>query len=200
MQNQLCQRARHLPRAVAVKFVPFACTAAGRFGSAGSTPLSTVRTGQSTLLHHRWLSVVPTFTIAARSPQFRRLGLTRRSSGAPTACHQARAGGTRYIFTSPGLASCRRRPLSSNVRPRRRDLFLFKMQLLGFASARHQPRLLPRGAGLLSPVWRQAALASRHRFVFRYLQRAKAACGTIAAHGSATATFASIATNRASVA
>ena len=44
-------------------------------------------------------------------------GLTPRSSGAPTAGHQARAGGTRYIFAGPGLASCRRRPLSSNVRP-----------------------------------------------------------------------------------
>ncbi len=44
--------------------------------------------------------------------------LTPRSSGAPTAGHQARSGGTRYIFASPGLASCRRRPLSSNVRPR----------------------------------------------------------------------------------
>ena len=43
--------------------------------------------------------------------------LTPRSSGAPTAGHQARSGGTRYIFASPGLASCRRRPLSSNVRP-----------------------------------------------------------------------------------
>ena len=43
-------------------------------------------------------------------------GLTPRSSGAPTAGHQARAGGTRYIFASPGLAPCRRRPLSSNVR------------------------------------------------------------------------------------
>ena len=42
--------------------------------------------------------------------------LTPRSSGAPTAGHQARVGGTRYIFTGPGLASCRRRPLSSNVR------------------------------------------------------------------------------------
>ena len=41
--------------------------------------------------------------------------LTLRSSGAPTAGHQARSGGTRYIFASPGLASCRRRPLSSNV-------------------------------------------------------------------------------------
>jgi hypothetical protein len=44
--------------------------------------------------------------------------LTPRSSGAPTAGHQARAGGTPYIFTGPGLASCRWRPLSSNVRPR----------------------------------------------------------------------------------
>ena len=42
--------------------------------------------------------------------------LTPRSSGAPTAGHQARSGGTRYIFASPGLASCRCRPLSSNVR------------------------------------------------------------------------------------
>ena len=37
---------------------------------------------------------------------------------ATTAGRQARAGGTRYIFASPGLASYRRRPLSSNVRPR----------------------------------------------------------------------------------
>ena len=35
--------------------------------------------------------------------------------------HQARSGGTRYIFASPGLASCRRRPLSSNVRPHSRQ-------------------------------------------------------------------------------
>ena len=45
-------------------------------------------------------------------------GLTPHSSGAPTAGHQARSGGTRYIFASPGLASCRCRPLNSNVRPR----------------------------------------------------------------------------------
>jgi hypothetical protein len=45
--------------------------------------------------------------------------LTPRSKGAPTAGHQARAGGTRYIFTSPGLASHRWRPLSSNVRPQK---------------------------------------------------------------------------------
>ena len=42
--------------------------------------------------------------------------LTLRSSGAPTAGHQARSGGTRYIFASPGLASCRCHPLNSNVR------------------------------------------------------------------------------------
>ena len=48
-------------------------------------------------------------------PQPRR-GLTRRSTGAPTAGHQAQAGGTRYIFTGPGLASCRRCPVTSNVR------------------------------------------------------------------------------------
>jgi hypothetical protein len=43
--------------------------------------------------------------------------LTPRSRGAPTAGHQARPGGTLYIFTGPGLASCRWCPLSSNVRP-----------------------------------------------------------------------------------
>ena len=49
--------------------------------------------------------------------------LTPHSSGAPTAGHQARSGGTRYIFASPGRASCRRRPLSSNVRPHPHNLF-----------------------------------------------------------------------------
>ena len=52
----------------------------------------------------------------SRTRGLSRAGLTRRSSGAPTAGHQARSGGTRYIFTGPGLASCRRRPLNSNVR------------------------------------------------------------------------------------
>ena len=47
-------------------------------------------------------------------------GLTPRSSGAPTAGHQARSGGTPSIFTGPGLASCRWRPLSSNVRQHKR--------------------------------------------------------------------------------
>ena len=45
-------------------------------------------------------------------------GLTPRSRRGPTAGHQARSGGTRYIFASPGLASHRRSRLTSNVRQR----------------------------------------------------------------------------------
>ena len=48
--------------------------------------------------------------------------LTPRSRRGPTAGHQGPPGGTRYIFASPGLASCRRRPLSSNVMPHRTRL------------------------------------------------------------------------------
>ena len=110
-------------------------------------------------------------------------GLTTRSSGAPTAGHQSRSGGTRYIFASPGLASCRCRPLSSNVRPRRRDLLLSKMQLLGFASARHLPRLRPRAAWVLSPVWRQAALAIPQRFFFGIGSAQKQPAAPFVAHG-----------------
>ena len=51
-------------------------------------------------------------------------GLTPRSRRGPTASHQARAGGTLYIFTGPGLASCRRSRLNSNVRPRKGALNL----------------------------------------------------------------------------
>jgi hypothetical protein len=39
--------------------------------------------------------------------------LTGRSTGAPTAGHQARAAGTRYIVCGPGLASTRCRPVNS---------------------------------------------------------------------------------------
>ena len=42
-------------------------------------------------------------------------GLTNTDIGSRD---QARSGGTRYIFASPGLASCRWLPLSSNVRQR----------------------------------------------------------------------------------
>ena len=45
-------------------------------------------------------------------------GMARRPVRAGASPHFARPGGTRYIFTSPGLASYRRRPLSSNVRRR----------------------------------------------------------------------------------
>lgn len=51
------------------------------------------------------------------TPASIRCGITHISSGSPTAGHQARAGGTRYIFTGPGLASCRCRPFSYNVIP-----------------------------------------------------------------------------------
>jgi len=45
--------------------------------------------------------------------------LTPRSRRGPTASHQARATGTVYIFCGPGLASCRRPRLTSNVRRHR---------------------------------------------------------------------------------
>ena len=50
--------------------------------------------------------------------------LTPRSTGAPTAGHQARAGGTLSIFTGPGLASRRWRPVTSNVRPHTHALYM----------------------------------------------------------------------------
>ena len=53
---------------------------------------------------------------AARSAQGMQCCLTPRSSGAPTACHQGPPA-VQYIFCRRALASCRRRPLSSNVRP-----------------------------------------------------------------------------------
>ena len=46
-------------------------------------------------------------------------GLTPRSSGAPTAYHQAREAGTVYIFFIAGLAACRWLPRSSNGRRHR---------------------------------------------------------------------------------
>ena len=63
--------------------------------------------------------------------------LTPRSSGAPTAGHQARPQGTVYIFLWPGLASCRHRPLSSNVRPHCTLLLPTKEQYLARNSRNH---------------------------------------------------------------
>jgi len=73
-------------------------------------------------------------------------GLTLRSSGAPTAGHQARAGGTLYIFTGPGLASCRRRPLSSNVRLHKRIPSCTKRSLISYSFCM-QPSSFSSSAG-----------------------------------------------------
>ena len=55
--------------------------------------------------------------------------LTLRSRRGPTAGHQARSGGTRYIFTSPGLASCRRSRLTSNVRQHNQGLAVLQQKV-----------------------------------------------------------------------
>ena len=60
--------------------------------------------------------------------------LTPRSRRGPTASHQARAGGTRYIFTGPGLASCRRSRLNSNVRQRENKVWQASTRLGQMAS------------------------------------------------------------------
>ena len=65
-----------------------------------------------------WREPKATFIIKRKAKPARR-GLTLRSSGAPTAGHQRPVGGTRYIFTVRALASCRCRPLNSNVRQRK---------------------------------------------------------------------------------
>jgi hypothetical protein len=81
---------------------------AARSAAAGYRPRSAIsRDGQ-----HLWRAR------KIRSVVRQECGLTLRSRRGPTAGHQARAGGTRYIFTGPGLASCRRSRLTSNVRPR----------------------------------------------------------------------------------
>ena len=50
--------------------------------------------------------------------------LTLRSTGAPTAGHQARPVSAQPIFHWPGLPSCRCLPVSSNVRPHNRTPFV----------------------------------------------------------------------------
>ena len=53
-----------------------------------------------------------------RHQGYRECGLTPRSSGAPTACHAGhQALGLRPILRLLSSVTCRRRPLSSNVRP-----------------------------------------------------------------------------------
>jgi N-methylhydantoinase A len=61
----------------------------------------------------------------------------------------AQYGGTRYIFASPGLASCRRRPLSSNVRQRSRRVPVLAARD-GISASRRQPwRACPAGHRVL---------------------------------------------------
>ena len=125
--------------------------------------------------------------------------LTRRSSGRTTALRSGRqALGLRPSLRLPSSPQCRCAPLSSNVRPRRRDLLISKMQLLGFAAASASVT----SASCEAPVTCVAAgrLAIRHCFIFGHLQRAKAACGTVRCAWRAAATFIASATNRAGVA
>ena len=93
------------------------------------------------------------------------LFLTRRSSGAPTAGHQARPGGTRYIFASPGLASCRRCPLSSTLgvteiamHPYERSITLLASAAMALASTAAYPveRVLMPDV----PTWAKGAMAA----------------------------------------
>jgi len=65
--------------------------------------------------HSQWRSAENQESVLSRQR-----GLTRRSRRGPTASHQARATGTQYIICGPGLASCRRPRLTSNVRPHRK--------------------------------------------------------------------------------
>ena len=67
-------------------------------------------------------------------------GLTLRSTGAPTAGHLGPAGGTRYIFTGRAKASCRRRPVTSNVRPRKIPLYSSITAMLSFGTKRAHTR------------------------------------------------------------
>ena len=67
-------------------------------------------------------------------------GLTLRSRRGPTASHQARAGGTLHIFTSPGPASCRWSRLNSNVRPRKQIRSVLQ-QSQRLSARTEQPRL-----------------------------------------------------------
>ena len=64
--------------------------------------------------HARWLQRQSSYVAACC--RWRICGLTPRSSGAPTAGHLGPARGTRYIFPVRAKASCRCRPVTSNVR------------------------------------------------------------------------------------
>ena len=66
-----------------------------------------------------------------------------RSTGEPTAHHQGPVGGTRYIFANWALASHRRLPVTSNVRP-------LKLQVASHSKLAHAP--FSRGKNNMSVV------------------------------------------------
>ena len=84
------------------------------------------------------------YTVAVVRP-YRRL--TRRSRRGPTASHQARATGTQYIICGPGLASCRRPRLTSNVRPHKTQN---PRPAADLQSHQHRPERRLRGCSLSS--------------------------------------------------
>ena len=129
----------------------------------------------------------------ARKPETQpRRGLTPRSTGAPTAGHQARAGGTRYIFTGPGLASCRWCPVTSNVRPHKchRSAPLPKSTLQAWSSSSQSPSTLTTSCEGACTATRhsstETALPAPRRFVWNPTlkiagrSRARWACGQAA--------------------
>ena len=150
--SALCSRALHAPSCSSVcgqrsrAVVAQSCTCSGHCGSSispsSSGPLERMllsvlrRASQRRSQHSAWAT---------------RCSLTRRSSGAPTACHQARPV-VRYILHSPGLASCRRRPLNSNVRQHKNTSHEPQRFL-------HRPRIL---------VWRQALAVHGCRYTRRH--------------------------------
>ena len=97
-----------------------------------------------------------------------RCGLTTRSTGAPTAGHQARAGGTRYIFANPGLASHRWRPVSSNVRPRLESPRTTSTRL-GPGASPHLNHCLFVCSGLAASL--SLGSSSNHSLAFKLRQR-----------------------------
>jgi hypothetical protein len=66
--------------------------------------------------------------------------LTPWSRGAPTACHQGPACGTRCIVTVQALVAYRRRPLTSNVRPQKRPRLLHSVSVTIQWRNVHRPR------------------------------------------------------------
>ena len=108
------------------RYVPFAKLLRRRLQTP-SPPSQSAGNGRREAVKLAGPSVTPSCaaTCIALGAQSHRC-LTPRSTGAPTAVHQARAGGTRYIFTGPGLASCRRCPVTSNVRHRKISLVVLQ--------------------------------------------------------------------------